>query len=204
VPHRLGERERAAPPGGGAARSNVGRWTTMVAASRAVTRSVDSWVDARFKTLRASSSATALMVRVSNLGVYSLIWLLLGLAGLFGAEDDRLWYVFLCAVPIEFILTNGPVKSIFRRHRPIEPVDRLEARGLRRPRTSSFPSGHSSAAAMAAVALIGTGWVGLLAVILAALIASSRIFLRLHYPSDVIAGLIWGVSLGLVVRVIGH
>jgi undecaprenyl-diphosphatase len=144
------------------------------------------------------------MVGVSNLGVYSAIWLTLGVAGALAADGDSAkWYVFLGAVPLEFAVTNGPVKSLFHRRRPIDALDSFKVRGLKRPRTSSFPSGHSSAAAMAAVALAGTGWTGQLAAVLATLIAGSRVFLRIHYASDVVAGLMWGAILGLVVRAIG-
>lgn len=167
-----------------------------------------AWLDARgeafFVPLRRSASLCRAIAAVSNLGVYSVIWLALTGVGLALMPDRRgeLW-VLLAAIPIEFALTNGVVKAVFRRARPIERLSGSEVARLIRPKTSSFPSGHSSAAAMSAVGLLGAGWIGPIAVALAALIATSRVVLRLHYASDVVGGVCWGISLGFLVRALG-
>ena len=188
------------PPPGVAARG--GRSAVVLRVAEAV-RTLDERVDRACNRSRSSRVARALMVQLSNLGVYSAVWFSIGVAGIltFGARTYE-WYVFTAAVPIEFVLTNGIVKRQFRRGRPLSAFVDLEVPGLRRPRTSSFPSGHSSAGAMAAVALLGNGWVSMVAAAVALLIASSRVFLRLHYASDVLGGLVWGGLLGWVVRLL--
>ena len=73
---------------------------------------------------------------------------------------------------------------------------------MRRPSTSSFPSGHASSAVFAAMVL--SGWDGPLLSILwfkiAAVVGISRAYVRIHHGSDVIGGAVVGVLLGLVGR----
>ncbi len=90
---------------------------------------------------------------------------------------------FSAAMGVESALTNGPVKLAFRRVRPVD-LDAVEFRhGLRRPITSSFPSGHATAGFCAATLLGGGPWYGL-----AAAVAATRVYVRLHHASDVLAG----------------
>jgi undecaprenyl-diphosphatase len=105
------------------------------------------------------------------------------------------------AIAGESIITNGIVKSFFRRVRPElgQPEGPLPF-GMRRPVTSSFPSGHATSAFMAAVLLsegthLGPAYFGL-----AALVSASRVYVRLHHASDVVAGAALGLGLGLVAR----
>jgi undecaprenyl-diphosphatase len=171
---------------------------------RAVNRFA-TWLDDRgerlFRRPQQSLPLRQAVALVSNLGVYSLVWAALCIGGAITLPDHRsmMWALFV-ALPLEFALTNGIVKSIFRRRRPIEPLAGPGVARLIRPKTSSFPSGHASAAAMSAVALLGAGWTGLVAVVLALVVAASRVFLRLHYASDVVGGICWGACLGLLVR----
>jgi undecaprenyl-diphosphatase len=102
---------------------------------------------------------------------------------------------------IESALTNGMLKSMFRRARPERddpPAGEL-LYGMRIPITSSFPSGHATSAFVAAAVLSEDGsaplWYGL-----AALVASSRVYVRMHHASDVIGGAAIGVALGAILR----
>jgi undecaprenyl-diphosphatase len=102
----------------------------------------------------------------------------------------------------ESALVNGPVKSVFGRLRPATDDSTHHPHRLRRPRTTSFPSGHASAAFTAA-ALLSDGssrpvrWAvnGV-----AAVVAASRVHVRIHHASDVVAGAVLGVALGAVAR----
>ncbi len=107
---------------------------------------------------------------------------------------------------VESFLTNIVVKSFFRRVRPIERDDDFDRAtvdlpyGVRMPITSSFPSGHAAAAFTAAAVLSrgpvsSVGYHGL-----AALIAASRVYARLHHASDVVAGAALGSLMGGVAR----
>ena len=100
---------------------------------------------------------------------------------------------------VEALLVNGPVKAVFRRDRPI--IEALHPHRLRVPRTSSFPSGHASAA-MVAAALLGRDRpaVAVGAYGAAAVVALSRVYVRIHHASDVIGGVAIGWGLGRVLR----
>jgi undecaprenyl-diphosphatase len=88
------------------------------------------------------------------------------------------------------------MKSLFGRVRPAEYSELAFHHGLRRPITSSFPSGHATAAFCAAT-LLGGGPAWYTA---ATAVAATRVYVRLHHGSDVIAGAAFGLGLGLVLR----
>lgn len=64
---------------------------------------------------------------------------------------------------------------------------------IRKPQTSSFPSGHASSAVLAASILSEGSKMGLAYKVLAALVATSRIHVRAHHASDVLAGAVVGM-----------
>ena len=72
--------------------------------------------------------------------------------------------------------------------------------GLRRPITSSFPSGHATAAFCAATLLSKGSRAAPLWYVLAAMVASTRVYVRLHHTSDIVAGAALGVVLGRALR----
>lgn len=135
---------------------------------------------------------------LSAAGRYSMVWLGFSALGAMAADDRTGFAVFFVAVAVEWMVTNGPLKLLFRRTRPdnADVVDLLPD-WLHPPRSSSFPSGHSSAAAFSAV--IWWSWsplAGVVVAILAAAMGASRIVLRAHHRSDVVAGWLWGALLG--------
>ena len=72
------------------------------------------------------------------------------------------------------------------------------------PRDFSFPSGHSLSGFIAAVILLRYDRrFGIPALILAILLAFSRLYLFLHFPSDVLAGILLGIGVGLAVSLLG-
>jgi undecaprenyl-diphosphatase len=102
---------------------------------------------------------------------------------------------FAAAMGIESAVTNGPVKALFNRVRPFDYEEIVFPHGLRRPVTSSFPSGHATAGFCAATLLGGGPWY-----VAAAAVATTRVYVRLHHASDVVAGAALGLALGLAMR----
>lgn len=106
------------------------------------------------------------------------------------------------ALAAESVVVNGPVKSVFGRSRPVLHDGQTRPHRLRTPRSTSFPSGHASAALVAAL-VMGRGrapaarW-SLLA--LASAVSASRVHVRIHHPSDVLGGAAVGVVLGRLLR----
>ncbi len=98
----------------------------------------------------------------------------------------------------ESLVVNGLLKSLTRRSRP---TGQLEHRfPLRRPVTGSFPSGHASSAAFAVVVLAESDPLWPVYLAAGCLVAWSRVHVRLHHPSDVLAGAAVGTLLGALVR----
>jgi undecaprenyl-diphosphatase len=134
--------------------------------------------------------------RLSSAADHSLLWHACGAAVAFAHGDTRFAARFAAAMTVESLLTNGAVKTIFRRVRPAEYDDIDFHHGLHRPLTTSFPSGHATAAFCAATLLGGgPGWYGL-----AAGVAATRVYVRLHHASDVAAGAAFGLVLGVAAR----
>ena len=134
------------------------------------------------------------MYRLSSAADHSLLWHACGAAvALARGGDIGFAARFAAAMGAESLLTNGVVKSLFRRVRPAEYADIDFHHGLHRPITSSFPSGHATAAFCAATLLGGgPGWYAL-----AAGVAATRVYVRLHHASDVAAGAAFGLALGV-------
>jgi undecaprenyl-diphosphatase len=138
------------------------------------------------------------MYAASAAGEHSLIWLALaGVEGWRAGQGRRALLRAGAALGAESFLVNGLVKLAFRRQRPQSTGPRPLP--LRIPRTSSFPSGHASAAFFAA-ALLRDGAPAPLVYLAAATVASSRVHVGIHHASDVIAGAGLGAALGEVAR----
>ena len=161
----------------------------------------DRWADDQLERLRGNPVADTVFATATALGDFSLIWHLTNLArGLTGGRRAAQVPVLALAIGAESLLVNQGLKRLFGRQRPT--VDGDPRFPVRRPLTSSFPSGHASAAAFSATLL--TGWDGRRSAPLwwglATVVATSRAYVRIHHASDVVAGMATGAALGLVAR----
>lgn len=134
--------------------------------------------------------------RFSHLGQHAALWLALGAVG--GVADHHhrsRWLRGATAVGATYLL-NTAIKGVVRRQRPaFEELPALIAT----PTALSFPSAHASssfAAARAYSCLLPAG--PLYAV--AAAMAVSRVYLGVHYPSDIVAGAVLGTAMGTAGR----
>ena len=161
--------------------------------------SFDLAVDQAFDHLRGRVVADRIFYGASELGDFGLVWVLLGtLKGLRKGDDLNSALKMTAAMGAESVLVNGVIKSFFRRTRPPWDIDRPLQ--VRRPLTSSFPSGHATSAVSAAMMLSEDDELWPLYVALAAVVATSRIYVKIHHASDVAAGLALGVVLGVIGR----
>lgn len=159
----------------------------------------DQFVDHAFDRLRGTEPADRIFYAITELADFSLLWLLIA-ASRAAANEKQLPMAVRVGVllPIESVVVNAGIKSAFKRERPV-PV-RERPYKLRVPLTTSFPSGHSSAAMMAAILLSENSRVKPLYWGLAGLVASSRVYVQIHHASDVVGGLAVGVVLGNVAK----
>lgn len=93
------------------------------------------------------------------------------------------------------VLCNLVLKPIVGRYRPCHNVSSLPLL-VRRPVDYSFPSGHTISAFAAATVIFHFHYgLGVAALVLASLVAFSRIYLFVHYPTDVLAGVVLGLTI---------
>lgn len=170
----------------------------LLTARRGVAR-FDLAVDRAFDHLRGRRVADRVFYAASELGDFGLVWVMLGtVKGLRRGDDLTAALRMTAAMGAESVLVNGVIKSFFRRTRPPWEVDRPLR--VRRPLTSSFPSGHATSAVSAAMILSEDDDWWPLYVVVAALVATSRIYVKIHHASDVAGGIAVGVVLGVIGR----
>lgn len=158
---------------------------------------LDDRLDEAWEKLRGVPALDRIFYTASETADFSVLWHALGVAQAVIEDDPRIAIAVSAALGAESALINGPVKSLFRRSRPVH--DGPRPHNLRQPKTSSFPSGHASAAMVAAAMLSRNGG-GPLWYAVGAIVATSRIHVRIHHASDVAGGVIAGVALGAVAR----
>jgi undecaprenyl-diphosphatase len=208
-PHRAGDRHEArheaAVEALGGTPEGIRRPPTSPL-RRVVPRSVarrveqfDAAADAAFDHLRGRPAADRLFYSASALGDFSLIWHLIGTARALTAERRVAEAVRLtAALGVETVLVNVLIKSLFRRSRPA--WDQHRPHNLRRPLSSSFPSGHATSGFLSARLLSHDDPAWPLYYAIAVVVASSRVHVRIHHASDVVAGAAIGLALGEIAR----
>lgn len=138
---------------------------------------------------------------VTYLGEGGLVWVALALLLLLLGKKSG-WRTtggaMLCAMLLGLLLGEAALKNIVCRPRPFQEFPGYAPLLISPPSGYSFPSGHScsSFAAAAVVFCRDRRWGGA-ALVLAAFIAFSRVFLFVHYPTDVLTGSLLGVLCGL-------
>jgi undecaprenyl-diphosphatase len=162
---------------------------------------LDEAVDTAIDRVRGHRTVDRLMYGASELGDWSLIWHVIGAGqALLPGRDPMTGVRASVILGVESLVVNGGVKNLFRRHRPVWEEDRPRPHRIRTPRTSSFPSGHASSAFTAA-GILSRGdplWPVYYGV--AVVVASSRVYVKMHHASDVLAGAALGVGLAAVAR----
>jgi undecaprenyl-diphosphatase len=138
--------------------------------------------------------------RLSRAADHSLLWW--GVAATLGASRGRRRRAAargLIALCVASAAANGPVKIAFRRVRPSTHGVPLVRRLRRDLTTFSFPSGHAASAAAFATGLaLDAPGAAVPVGVLAGAVAFSRVYVGVHYPGDVVAGIVIGVVAGLV------
>ena len=153
----------------------------------------------------SNSIMDEIMIFITKLGDKGFIWILIGLILIAQKKYRKIGFILLIALLITSIIGEGILKNIVQRARAF--ITYPDIKILITPPTSfSFPSGHTASSFTAAVVLgyYFKSW-RFIFYILASLIAFSRVYLFVHYPSDVIAGIILGVISGLLtIKVINN
>ena len=140
------------------------------------------------------------LAAVSSTANYGIVWFVLAaLPWAFGVQRGPARFVYIAGSVFGTEIFTFGLKVLFDRRRPPE-REPGPAQLIALPRSRSFPSSHAS---MGMVGLLTTAalyadWWAPLAVLVAVL-ALSRVYLRVHYLADVLAGLVLGTGLGLLI-----
>jgi undecaprenyl-diphosphatase len=168
--------------------------------NRATIRHIDDVVDSTFSRWRGHPLADRVFYGSSALGEFGLIWFMLELLRALrgGPNDERAAVRAVAAQCVESVLVNLGLKALFGRHRPASEI--VHPHPFRQPLTSSFPSGHASAAFCAATVLSEQDDLALAYFALALVVSASRIHTKIHHASDVAAGAAIGTLIGMAAR----
>jgi undecaprenyl-diphosphatase len=139
-----------------------------------------------------------LMKYITYLGSGGILWIIIALVFIISKKYRYNGLMLAGALILCLIVGNLTLKLLVARLRPSDVNTTIELL-IKRPTDFSFPSGHSlSSFASATVIFYTDKRYGSAAIFTAALIAFSRLYLYVHYPSDVAAGIILGISIGLI------
>lgn len=136
------------------------------------------------------------MVAVSYSATSGLIWFVLGFLMTCSDRWRRCGVSVVVSVALAYVVVDVILKPLVCRERPFEVMD-LELI-ISAPDTWSFPSGHAASAFAGATAiLLNNPRAGCVALVYAALVGVSRVYLCVHWPTDVIAGALTGIAIGV-------
>ncbi len=124
-----------------------------------------------------------------------------GIVLLFFPKHRNMGLRILIALLLGLIIGNLILKPLIARIRPFEYMD--ISLMIPKPKDFSFPSGHTQAAfAFASSIYISNKKTGIFMYVVAVLVALSRMYLMVHYPTDVLCGIVLGISYGYISNII--
>lgn len=136
---------------------------------------------------------------ITSLGNAGIIWIVLAVVLLILPKTRKVGMIVAAALLVDLILCNLILKNLVARVRPYD-VNTAIAILIKKPLDFSFPSGHTAAsfAAMTALFLAKMKKAWIVTLILAVLIAFSRLYFYVHYPTDVLGGVVVGILSGVL------
>lgn len=142
-----------------------------------------------------------LMPLFSNMQNSGLIWIAIAIVLIFFKRTRYCGFAILLAMGIDTLITECGIKNIVCRVRPCNLVNNVDML-VEKPNSYSFPSNHSASAFAAATAVLLTvkkkAW-SIPAFIFSGIIAFSRVYVFVHFPSDVLVGIVLGSTVAVLV-----
>ncbi len=134
------------------------------------------------------------VILITSLGNAGIIWVLISLLLLISKKTRKIGYISMIALFGTLIVNNLLLKNLVHRTRPYEVIQGLVPL-VKKPTDFSFPSGHTGSSFASACVLYRhlPRPAGTLALVLAVLISLSRLYVGVHYPSDVLVGMVNGI-----------
>lgn len=140
-----------------------------------------------------------IMVAITTLGNGGIIWIVIAVLLICIKKTRKCGILMLVSMFIGVIIGNVILKNLIARDRPCWIVSNI-ALLIENPTDYSFPSGHTLASFEAAVIIFlhNKKW-GIISLIFAVLIAFSRMYLFVHFPTDIIGGAVLGTLISILV-----
>lgn len=136
-----------------------------------------------------------IMVAITTLGNEGIVWIIIGVVMLFFKKYRRAGVTVLLGLIFGLVLGNWTIKNIVARARPCAINTAIELI-IPYPSEYSFPSGHTLSSFVAATCIfLRDRKIGVWAYVLATLIAFSRLYVYVHFPTDIIGGILLGIAL---------
>ena len=159
--------------------------------------SLDATILLWFQSLRGPLDG--IVTIITHLADHGYLWMLVALVLVLIRKTRKAGFAVAIALACGVLITNLFIKNAVARIRPYETIEGLYS--LIGPMKDwSFPSGHTTASFAAATAIAFTldKRFSIPAIILAVLIAISRLYVGVHYPTDVLAGAVIGFICGVI------
>ena len=160
-------------------------------------------IDLEFNILYAIQNLRAdwldfIMKFLSFLGNGGQIWIITGITMLFFKKYRKCGYAVLLSLIFCLIFGNGILKNLIARERPCW-IDESIRLIIDSPTDYSFPSGHTLSSFAASLCILKYHKkLGVSAIIIASLIAFSRLYLFVHFPTDILGGICLGIVISYV------
>lgn len=170
-------------------------------------KAVFEWVGQIFN-YGISSVISPVMTFITHLGDDGIIWIALALVLMIFKKTRKVGFAMAGALVCMTVCNNFILKNLFARPRPFNLEEWQNwfvfPELVSRPSSYSFPSGHTSSAFAAATALASSkkAKIAVPAFLFAALMGFTRIYVHVHYCTDVLFGALLGVVYGLIAIVI--
>lgn len=146
-----------------------------------------------------SSIGDKVMTSLTYLGSGGAIWIIIGLAILISKRNRKYGFMIMTVLILCFVIGNLSLKNLVGRTRPFDVIPLLGGLLITPPTDFSFPSGHTMCSfAASTVIFYMNKRIGIFALILGSFIGFSRLYLYVHYPSDVFGGMIIGILIGIL------
>ena len=144
-----------------------------------------------------------IMIFITSLGNGGMIWIAATLLLLIPKKTRKVGIMSGAALLLSLLINNNLIKNIVQRPRPFVTFTDLQII-IPTPSEFSFPSGHTSSSFAAAAVFYRhlPKRLGIPSVVLAGLIGFSRLYVGVHYPTDVIAGVVMGILLSYLAEFI--
>ena len=140
---------------------------------------------------------TLWMKSITKLGDAGMIWIIFIILTIINPDKRVISYIMIVSLALTAVISNLILKLVFKRERPFLKNPEIKEL-IEKPKDCSFPSGHTASSFAIAMVIwyCFSTFLGIGAMMLACLIGLSRLYVGVHYPSDILAGMMIGMAIG--------